>query len=947
MRRLGIMLSLLLLSSPVGATYYFASPSGGDSAVCTDIDSTDIAVRPSSYGTISRAAECATVAGDKVVVRGGLGTYTGATHQVDLQTLASTALASGTSDTNMTEIMADPADAMPAIEVNGWYVSYTPVATSVRHWIRISGLDLSAGGGTDNVIMLAGTHLLVEDNIIHNSQASCVFSRGDAGDAYHTIRDNELYDCGIDGNGYGVYAGADDAIVENNNIHDTYGQGGQFLWAPKTGGARRSIFRYNYVHDVIKATISTVNGCLGWAVSGGDIEIYGNVFDMTSCSSEPSLSTGISLLGTNASNTKIHNNMFIGTSDEVIYVGPFGTSTGATIYNNVMDFTAGVAIRTANSSTYTATYNACRTADNCATANKIVITALTDITVSTSDFRHKATSLGLNAGTSVSTRTCVGACDLGPYEQPVMASMTIDNTATQTLVDVTFDAAVPPLSPSTGLTTFTVQCTGTNCGTPVAEDVRLRSGSQTVAQLTVTRIGGTGFCTSSSQTWTATLASSNFGDSRTIGSLPAQQAAAFTTQPITIICTGTGGTVPASPYLYYKLNDAAGALANDETANNRDGAVVGTPTWTTPVVDGYGLYFPNDGVDRSLDILYGNTINPTTQSFTVCASYKLDSGVANKIVVGTANGTSQRLYAGTYTGTTWQLGVQGSSYSATGESEFPVVYERVTRICIGVDSTTDQVVLVVDGVKGTSAASLKSTTTYTLASDLAINCGASTTFYCGGLTVDEVIVWDRFLTAQEFIDDYETFNFSASGVPCYGQAAHRGQLVALDTAGDPINYGAASGTLEVVDGGGIAVIFQLDCTGSNGGAITVVPRYSTDGSTFALTVPNMLGAGGVAMWGSSFPGINNGTATCCVSGALSANHGTTIVTSVVSPAIDLAQNHSYAIRYIFRFSTGLAGQSRYFKLYQDNGEPLAGGYTPSTGVRVDLVNPRSSAGIGN
>lgn len=942
-RMLGVMLSLLLLGSPVGATYYFASPAGGDSAVCTDIDSTDIAVRPASYGTISRAAECATVAGDVVVVRGGLGTYTGSTHQINLQTMASTALASGTSASNMTQVIGDPADPIPQISVNGWYLSYTPSPSSIRHWVRIAGLNVDGTGGADNVVMLAGTNLLVENNILHNSQASCIFTRGDVGDAFHTVRHNELYDCGTDGNGYGVYSGADDAVIEYNNIHDTYGQGGQFVWVPKTGGPRRGIFRYNWVHGVIKSTISTINGCLGWAVSGPDAEIYSNIFDMSSCSSNPSISTGISLLGANGSNAKIHNNVFTGTTDEVIYVGPFGTSTGATIYNNVFDVVAGVAIRTANSSTYTATYNACKTADNCATANKIVITAITDITISTSDFRHKTTSLGLNAGTSVSTRTCVGVCDLGPYEQGtvVVGGLSIGGVTIDTPFSTVDSIGVLP---TVGITQVTIGCTGTDCGTPVVSTVSVKSGSTGVISTTLTGIGGTGLCIAG-QAWTQTLGSStNLTDGRVIGGV-AQAIAAYTSASVTNACVGGGVAAPTATHSHFPLNEGSGTVANDDTGNANHGTVSAGVTWVNDT-SGTGVTIPTDATYRHIAHTFGSGVNPTTQNFAKCDYLLPDTSNVQKIVASSGgNGTNQRWYYGwTEVGgqLQWGIGVQASGFS-TG-SEFQVT-PTLTLVCAVNDATADTVTLWVNGVKGiVSGASVKPTTTYTLVDHLRSGNDGTFSPNNGGYTVYESWVWNTKPSDADMLALYEFLTEPGSSAAGYAQVAHQAQLVYV-IDGSPVNYGALSSEVEVIENGAVAIVAQIDCTGLNCPVSSFLLRHSTDGINFNLAVPESVGLGGAGMWVSpASTGLNNGTIASCLSGGLTPATGFTSLTNAESTPIDLAQNACISLRWIVRVGA-ISGQSRWFKVFQANGAPLANGYTPSAGVRIKVVSPRSS-GIG-
>ena len=97
------------------------------------------------------------------------------------------------------------------------------------------------------------------------------------------------------------------------------------------------------------------------------------------------------------------------------------------------------------------------------------------------------------------------------------------------------------------------------------------------------------------------------------------------------------------------------------------------------------------------------------------------------------------------------------------------------------------------------------------------------------------------------------------------------------------------------------------------------------------------------MWGPvNDPLANQYAVSCCISGALTPNAGVTLVESTVSPTIALGQNQSYTLRLLIRVGD-IAGQSRYIRLYQDNGAVLAGGYTTTPEIRV--VPPMASVGF--
>ena len=244
---------------------------------------------------------------------------------------------------------------------------------------------------------------------------------------------------------------------------------------------------------------------------------------------------------------------------------------------------------------------------------------------------------------------------------------------------------------------------------------------------------------------------------------------------------------------------------------------------------------------------------------------------------------------------------------------------------------------------GTSAAAVKSSASITaLASDFKIGCGFSNTLVCGDYTVDEMKIWTKALSQTEIDEDYDSYVVVGDANACYKQQNHRWQRVSLDRSLEAENIGAAGATIDIVENGAVALVIQVDCTGSAGSALALRAYYSTDGSTFSVPIPNTFGSDNISFWGDSTDSqLNRFTATCCLSGALAANHGVTILSSVVSPTITLAQNHSYTVRLIIRVGA-ISGESRYIRLYQDNGAALSGGYT--TTPRLNVIPMRANSG---
>jgi hypothetical protein len=250
----------------------------------------------------------------------------------------------------------------------------------------------------------------------------------------------------------------------------------------------------------------------------------------------------------------------------------------------------------------------------------------------------------------------------------------------------------------------------------------------------------------------------------------------------------------------------------------------------------------------------------------------------------------------------------------------------------------------VNGVKGAiSGKSVKTVTSYTLAGNIAAGADGINTVNTGGQTIYELYVWNTKPSDGELQALY-TELFPAGGSSSgYAQVTHQAQRVYLDGSSNPVNYGSAAGIVDVMDGGAVYIKFQIDCTGGACASTSFVPRYSKDGTTFNLTIPNTIGVDGIAMYGSSADAtLNRFAALCCITGALTPNNGVTVLTASATQPVALSINNSYTTGIIVRFGTGLAGQSFWIKLYQENGQALTGTYNPSSGVQIRITASASS-----
>jgi parallel beta-helix repeat protein len=734
---------------------------------------------------------------------------------------------------------------------------------------------------------------------------------------------------------YGIYAhDGSDLLIENCEVYDNTG-GGIHVYP---GPWNNVTIRNNKIYNNTTSTSSSVGGVIFFVdSSGGNItnaELYGNEIYGNGVGGIGG-GGGAIRIGRSSTTTftvngvKVHNN--VGYDNQA--------SAGKTAYG--LNISTGISNTDVKNNIFLANESGqiLDGGTGTVTATNKTTGAITDCLTSTTDFRLKqGVNTCVDAGTTVTTRPSpVGSApDIGVYERGSVTSAIVAST----FIEVTVSVMTPGVMPTSGLSAFTIT-NGTSTGTPVVGSAVVKAGANNIIQLTVSGFTGSGSCTVS-------YGAGNMTDSLFIGGTTngvAQGVNSATNLAVSGTCNNSaGGTAPTSNLtIHYKLNEGAGTNAADEETvggGNQPGTLSGSPTWTTPVVEGAGLAFTANA-DQRISVPYGNAVDPRATSFTFCLWVKPNTGITNKIVMGPSHGTNQRMYLGINPSGFWGIGVASSSFSS-GNSEF-ASSNTLTRVCLINNSATDIATLVVNKVMGTSAAAVKSSASITaLASDFKIGCGFSDTSICGGYTIDEVKVWTKALSQTEINEDYDSYVVAGGSVACYKQQNHRWQRVSTDPSMAAENIGAAGATVDIVENGAVALVIQVDCTGSAGSALALRAYYSTDGSTFSIQIPNTFGSDNIAFWGDSTdPQLNRFTATCCLSGALTANDGVTVLSSVVSPTITLSQNHSYTVRLIIRVGA-IAGQSRYIRLYQDNGVALSGGYT--TTPRLNVIPMRANSG---
>lgn len=455
------------------ATVYWASPTGSNTATCTNIDSTGTAdspgTDPGSYGTIGRAAQCATVAGDVVNIKAG--TYTSVNDRIDTAfsggTVTSTGLKSGTDEAVRTYVQGDPSGARPLVQGRRFYCTFSGAS---RNYITIRHLKLDenyGGGACSATIGVEGHHVTITDNEILNSQdmniligTSCISASCTHTEAqYAVVTYNVLHTPGGDGTGYGIYSTQNNPTVEHNEIYSFKGFAIHIY--SDFGPVNNPIIRYNYIHDALRGRQTTTYiPCGGIIVNGSGSIVHRNVIDLSTCESDSDTSSPGIVVGYNtAAAADITHNLIYRSRGYGIRIG--STPTGATtIYNNILfgNIVAAVSISPSFTGSVTYTHNACESTATCTTSNKTTISAITDITASTSNFTHKSASSGIDVGKVLSGAYNGSAPDLGPFEVPVFGSCQI---STGTTIEVTMTNNVnPPMLPASSATTFTARKNG-------------------------------------------------------------------------------------------------------------------------------------------------------------------------------------------------------------------------------------------------------------------------------------------------------------------------------------------------------------------------------------------------------------------------------------------------------------------------------------------------------
>ncbi len=768
-------------------------------------------------------------------------------------------------------------------------------------------------------LYISANDITVEDSIFRNGRAPVNQTASDCTPGFRhlgwyihdgsriVMRRNKINN--MPGGGGQHYPGpfTDGTLVDNeitdNGWCTTTDIGGWILQPSAVGGnASNMTFSGNLIH---------ANGNGGNGGAGGGLRI------------DPA--GGATITGLKVNNNTIYNNQTKSGSTQGYGINIQGNTSGE-VKNNLVVANEIGQIRNDTTGTIT-------------TATNRTTGTITDCTVSPTDLRLKQGANSCrDAGTAVTTRPSpVGVTDIGAFEQGLVSSATVADG----FIELTI-SAMSGIQPTSGLTGLTLIC-GTCTGTPVLTGA-LKAGSTNIVQVSASGLTGSG-------TGTINLGSTNMRDSSYVGPTSnaySQGINSVSTLTVNGTITNTGDPTPEPGGLFseYLLKDGSGTSAADTSGNANTGTVSTGVTWISDgagVLD-TGIYIPTaeeagDSTYRHVVSPHGAGVNVAANSLSYCILAKPDLQVIPTVIGSSGdNSSNRRAYVGVTTiggATFWGQGVQASSFTASGVTEFPAV-QAPTLVCQRFNAATNTANLSVDGVIGTSAAANKTyTDPLTLADNIRAGNDGTFSVNTGGLTVYAMWVWNN-----TYISDAQVQALHASLVPAggsvggYAQVTHRWQRVYLDGPdGTPINYlDIGDEEIDVVENGAVVIEKEVACSGGPCAAVAF-RLFVADLAGNEAPVPQAIGAGGIGLWGASTSNIlNRGVSACCLTEGGTAVDGVTILDSAATNTVELCDGCKTMFRWVLR--VGEKDKTHILFLRQDNGAPLDGVAGTSPRIRV-------------
>jgi hypothetical protein len=244
----------------------------------------------------------------------------------------------------------------------------------------------------------------------------------------------------------------------------------------------------------------------------------------------------------------------------------------------------------------------------------------------------------------------------------------------------------------------------------------------------------------------------------------------------------------------------------------------------------------------------------------------------------------------------------------------------------------------------TSGASVKTYTSHAWTGNLRLGAVANnaTQFSPVNDTFNEFKLYTSVVSCTDDYAAWETPSPAPTGT--FEQKTHQWRKLRKTSGGAIESYGSAGSTVYVMVGGAAILDLQVDCTVADCAPLGVRLHGNVSSGTF-IAVPDAFAAYNHSFYGvTSDSDILTGTVSCCLTGALTQNDGSTQFTSSAVPVFGLAQNGSIVLRYVIKVGpSATAGETHCFKAYSQDGNALDT-YTPSAGACLTVIDV--SAGIG-
>jgi hypothetical protein len=200
------------------------------------------------------------------------------------------------------------------------------------------------------------------------------------------------------------------------------------------------------------------------------------------------------------------------------------------------------------------------------------------------------------------------------------------------------------------------------------------------------------------------------------------------------------------------------------------------------------------------------------------------------------------------------------------------------------------------------------------------------------------VLYQSALTAQDVADDHTAWNASVpTPTGTFEQKTHKWQRLRKAANGSAVDLTVSGSTngisITIPVGAAFALVTQIDCTVANCDPTGLKLYYNLNGAETFFPVPDTAGADGIAFYGTAQdPDVVSGTVSCCLTGALTTNDGSTQFTASAVPNIDLAQNASFVRRSVLKLSSSVSVGAIYCLKEYHQTDIAMNTYTPSGGA---------------